>query len=171
MGDTTWKNYETTVKLTLHDFTPSQPGPPTYNVTHMGVAMRWRGHHVDGRQPSRKWYPLGAQGEFLLKDNPDSCRWRILFDASRNKPHRYSDKRNSVQTDVPFFLKSQVETLPDGFTRYRFKQWNQGEAEPLEWDVEGVEDTTDFRSGALCLVPHNSNVTIHEVRVEPISGN
>ncbi|NND08554.1 MAG: hypothetical protein HKN87_19420 [Saprospiraceae bacterium] len=169
MGDTTWKNYETTISLTVHGWTPSEPGPPTYNVTHFGVAMRWRGHHADGRQPGRKWYPLGAQGEFLLKPDLDSCRWRILFDGGRSgKPRKFSSKRNRLVLDQPMLVKSQVATMPDGMTRYRYKQWLQDQPEPLTWDVEGFEEN-DYSSGALCLVPHNSDVTIHSVRVEPLT--
>ena len=168
MGDTTWSNFETTVRLTIHGFTPSEPGPPTYNVSHFGVAMRWRGHHSDGRQPSRKWFPLGAQGEFLLKDKLDSCQWRILFNGTpKVKPHKYSDKRNALPLGKPIRIKTQVVTMPDGRTRYRFKQWPDDRPEPPEWDVEGFE-TDDYPSGALCLVPHNSDVTIHELRVEPL---
>lgn len=167
MGDISWSDYETTVKLTIHGFTPSEPGPPTYNVTHFGVAMRWRGHHKDGRQPSRKWFPLGAQGEFLLKDDLDSCQWRILFDGGGQKPQKYADQRNQLILGRPIRIKTQVATLPDGRTRYRFKQWPDGEPEPSNWQVTGLE-TDDYPSGALCLVPHNSDVTIHEVWVEPI---
>lgn len=167
MGDTTWSDFETTVHLTINDYTPSEPGPPTYNVTHFGVAMRWRGHHADGRQPSRKWYPLGAQGEFLIKENKDSCQFRILFDGGRHKPQKYSDKRNSLVVGQPMFVKTQVATLPHGRSRYRFKQWMATDAEPVDWDVEGLE-VNDYPSGALCLVPHNSDVTIHWVEVEPV---
>jgi len=168
MGDTSWTDYEATVRLTIHGFTPSKPGPPTYNVTHFGVAMRWRGHHRDGRQPGRKWFPLGAQGEFLLKENPDNCRWRILFDGIPEKPPTWSGQRNTLVLGQPMRVKAQVATLPDGRTRYRFKQWLEARPEPLHWDVEGYE-TSDYPSGALCLVPHNSDVTIHEVSVEPLS--
>ena len=41
MGDTTWTDYEATVRLTVHGFAPPEPSPPTYNVTHFGVALRW----------------------------------------------------------------------------------------------------------------------------------
>lgn len=167
MGDTSWSDFETTVNLTVNDYTPSQAGAPTYNVTHFGVAMRWRGHHTDGRQPSRKWFPLGAQGEFLIKENKDSCQFRILFDGGRHKPQKYSDKRNKLVIGQPMFVKTQVSSLPDGRTRYRFKQWMTDELEPIGWDVEGLE-ANDYPSGALCLVPHNSDVTIHSVAVEAL---
>lgn len=167
MGDESWTDYETTVRLTIHGFTPSTPGPPTYDVTHFGVAMRWRGHHIDGLQPHRKWFPLGAQGEFLLKDDPDGCQWRILFDGTEDKRPQYADQRNALVLGQPVRIKTQVATMPDGRTRYRFKQWTDGEPEPTAWDVEGFEED-DYLSGALCLVPHNSDVTIHETRVEPL---
>jgi hypothetical protein len=167
MGDTSWTDYETTVQLTVHDYTPSEPGAPTYNVTHFGLAMRWRGHHRDGRQPSRKWYPLGAQGEFLINEQQDSCRFRILFDGGGNKPPVYSDRYNNMVLGRPMFIKTQVATLADGRTRYRFKQWMAAAPEPASWDIEGLE-VNDYPSGALCLVPHNSDVTIHSVQVEPL---
>ncbi len=168
MGDTTWRDYESRILLTIHDFTPSSPGPPTYNVSHFGVAMRWRGHHTDGRQPSRKWYPLGAQGELLLEEHPDSNRWRILFDGQyAEKPPTYTSQRNTVSMGKPIWIKTQVQTLPDGRTRYRFKQWPEARSEPLDWDVEGYEKH-DYPSGALCIVPHNSSVTIHKIWVTPI---
>jgi hypothetical protein len=168
MGDETWTNYQTTMRLTIHGFTPSTPGPPTYNVTHFGVAMRWRGHHTDGLQPSRKWFPLGAQGEFLLKDNLEDCQWRILFDGAKDKPHKYADGRNTLVIGKPICIKTQVATLPDGCSRYRFKQWTDGQPEPTAWDVEGFE-ADDYLSGALCIVPHNSDVTIHQVCIEPLA--
>jgi len=50
---------------------------------------------------------------------------------------------------------------------YRFKQWHKGNTEPESWDVEGIE-AGDYPSGALCLVPHNSDVTLHFVQVTPL---
>jgi len=167
-GDTTWTDYEVSVRLTVHDFTPPEPSPPTFNVTHFGVAMRWRGHHADGLQPSQQWGPLGAQGELLVKTSPDSARWRILFDQAQEKPPLYSEKRNTLPIGQPIRIKTQVVTLPDGRSRYRFKQWTDGQPEPSDWDVEGFE-ADDYSSGSVCLVPHHTDVTIHEVRVEPVS--
>jgi hypothetical protein len=169
MGDSSWSNYETTIRLTLHGFTPSEPGPPTYDVTHFGVAMRWRGHHSDGLQPSRQWYPLGAQGELLIKEDRRTCQWRILFDHFvAGKEPRYAVGHNELAFEKPFFVKTQVATLADGRSRYRFKQWREDLPEPIAWDVEGYEED-DYTSGALCLVPHNSDVTIHEVRIEQLT--
>lgn len=168
LGDASWTDFEATVLLTLHGFTPPAPGPPTYNVTHVGVALRWRGHTQDERQPSRQWYPLGAQGELLIGPDLPHCRWRIL---PNEKQRIYAGERNAVALNRPFRVKAQVATLADGRSRYRFKQWMDGDPEPQSWDVTACEPgASDFPSGSLCLVPHNTDVTIHEVRVEPLLG-
>jgi hypothetical protein len=134
----------------------------------MGVALRWRGHTADGRQPHRRWYPLGAQGEFLIKPNLSSCQWRIL---PNEKQRVYAERRNAVALNRPFRIKAQVATLADGCSRYRFKQWMDGDPEPSGWDVQAFEQgADDFPSGSLCLVPHHTDVTVHEVRVEPLSA-
>ncbi len=169
MGDTSWKDFEALVSLTVHGWTPSQPGPPTYNVSHFGVALRWRGHHADGKQPSRKWFPLGAQGEFLLKTNYDSCHWRILHDGGGKKNQTYTTQRNGLDINTKMFVLAQVNSLSDGRTRYRFKQWKAGKNEPKSWDIEGIEED-DYPSGALCLVPHNSDVTLHWVKALEIKN-
>jgi hypothetical protein len=168
IGDTSWTNYEITIKATVHDWTPSQPGPPTYNVSHFGVAMHWRGHHIDDLQPHRKWFPLGAQGEFLLKEATDSCRWRILFDGrTETKAPNYAAGVNHLRKELPVWFKAQVINLENGSTQYQYRQWIDGITEPENWDVWGVEDH-DYPSGSLCLVPHNSDVTIHKIRIVPV---
>lgn len=167
LGDNSWYDYEAHIELTIHGWTPSEPGAPTYNVTHFGTALRWRGHHSDRRQPSRKWYPLGAQGEFLLKNAQDSCQWRILFDGGKMKPQKYGLPTKGVAIEKRMHIRATVQTLSDGHTQYRFRQWLSGKIEPSEWDVIGLEEG-DYPSGALCLVPHNSDVTIHRVAVRSI---
>jgi hypothetical protein len=170
VGDSSWRDYEATARITVHGFTPSSEGPPTYGVTHMGMALRWRGHSRDGLQPSRQWYPLGAQGEFLLDHSPEGARWRILFDGRPEGPSPvYSERINRYEPGRPMYLKGQVSTLDDGRSRYRFRQWMEGEPEPPDWDVEGYESgENDHSSGALCLVPHHPDVTVHFLMVEPL---
>jgi len=168
IGDTTWSNYEILAHLTIHNWTPSQPGPPTYNVSHFGVAMHWRGHHHDEYQPHRKWFPLGAQGEFLLKEPNDSCQWRILFDGNnKDKSPKYANKQNTIQKNKKIWIRSQVTSAPKGQSIYRFKQWMNEEDEPQGWDITGKEEN-DYFSGSLCLVPHNSDVTIHKIQIKSV---
>ncbi|MCI0537333.1 MAG: hypothetical protein L0Z50_19125 [Verrucomicrobiales bacterium] len=168
LGDNSWTNFEATVRVTLHGFMPPMDGPPTYRVTHVGIALRWRGHTADGKQPSRQWYPLGAQGEYLIRDDLSQSQYRILRDEGKRLPLVYGAKRRAA-LNQPFWLKARVTTLPDGRTHYHFKTWNFGEAEPDGWAVDATEEAaTDYPSGSLCLVPHCTDVTIHEVNVVAI---
>lgn len=169
LGDTSWTNYEARIRLTLHNFTPSQRHAPTYNVTHFGVALRWQGHTKDGRQPSRRWYPLGAQGEFLLANDLDQCQWRVLHNGGPGWRPTYGNQRHAVTRDTPFWIRAQVFSDSSDRTHYRFKQWASDNPEPEGWAVESSEPgETDLKSGALCLVPHNSDVTIHEIDVRSL---
>jgi hypothetical protein len=71
--------------------------------------------------------------------------------------------------DQQRWIRTQVRTLDDGSTLYRYKTWPVGEAEPSAWHAEGMEpEHLDYSSGSLLLVPHNSDVTIHEVSVAPL---
>lgn len=169
MGDTTWTDYDAAVRLTVHGFTPPDPDyeAPTYGVTHIGVALRWRGHHDDGRHPRLQWYPLGAQGEFLARVDPDSARWRVLRDQRPDKPQLFQPGYGRLEVGTPMWLRAQVRTLADGRSRYRFKQWADHDPEPEAWDVEVLEDD-DLPSGSLGIVPHHTDVTVHEVRVVPL---
>ena len=191
-----WTNYETKVKLIIHDFTPPEKGPPTYNCSHVSVGTRWRGHYVDQYHPHRKYYPVGAFGEFMLRNRnvvpgqtTTTGRWRIVFDGNyKEKPPLKSNTDKLVILNEPLWIRTQVQTIimPDGnFTRYSFKQWQEAlvqtktnessngsyssRAEPKEWDIVGYESMEgDLPSGALALAMHNSDVTIQEISVEPI---
>ena len=169
IGDIHWTNYDALVDLTIHDFTTPRPGPPTYNVTHFGIALRWRGHTEDGRQPSRRWHPLGAQGEFLVKPNLSNCQWRVLPGP---KGATYADAKQSIELNRPLRIRARVETLDTSDTQYSFKLWPAELPEPSDWNIIHVESgSTDYESGAFCLVPHNTDVTIHSVKINPISSN
>jgi hypothetical protein len=169
VGDGSWRDYEATVLVTLHGFTPAQRGPPTYRVPHVGLTLRWPGHSPDGRQPSRQWYPLGAATEFLIQTDGGTGRWRILPDGGPRFAEVRAPEVSSLAPDRRFRLKARVTTLPDGRSRYQVKQWNDGTPEPPGWAVESREGAgSDLASGSLLVVAHNTDVTVHEIRVEPV---
>ena len=172
IGDKSWENYEVSTSVTFHSFTPPEEGPPTYNVSHAAIAMRWEGHDRDDLQPHRKWYPLGATAEFRLTKGLDSCRWRI-FDGP--KPHSSDfhteqplEDYRAIQLNRKYGMKHRVKTVGNDSTLYQVKLWPLDEPEPEEWDFEGIEVEENYPSGSALLIAHNTSVTFGDVTVRPV---
>jgi len=165
IGDLTWTDYELTTSVTFHGHTPPIKGPPNYGVTHAAVAVRWPGHDKDGKQPSVKWYPLGATAEFQITEDRINCRWRILSD---NKHMVQEKKGRAIGLHLPYIMKIRVETLPDGGAMYMVKLWRQGDLEPDKWDLESIKEDENVRSGSALLIAHNTIVTFGYLEVVPI---
>jgi hypothetical protein len=170
-GDNSWDNYEVSTTVTFHGFTPPEPGPPTYNVSHAAIATRWPGHDIDSIQPHRKWYPLGATAEFRLTAGLDSCRWRI-FDGP--KPYALNfyaeqsvEEYRSIELNKVYGMKNRVETIGQDSTRYSVKLWPLDQQEPEAWDFSGVEAEENFTHGSALLLAHNTSVTFGDVSVIP----
>ena len=67
-------------------------------------------------------------------------------------------------------MKGTNSPLPGGRSRYRVKQWNDGAPEPPGWAVEETEAAgEDVPAGSLLVVPHNPDVTVHEIHVVPLA--
>lgn len=165
VGDVTWTDYELTVAITFHDHTPPVFGPPNYGVTHAAVAVRWPGHDADGRQPSVKWYPLGATAEFQVSEDRRNCRWRILGDHGLKQEE---SRGRSIELEVPYMMKVRVETLVDGGALYRAKLWRKAEPEPAAWDLESREGPADVQAGGALLIAHNTVVTFGDLVAVPV---
>ncbi|MEM8967123.1 MAG: hypothetical protein AAGE93_11955 [Bacteroidota bacterium] len=167
-GDTSWRDYEVSTSVIFHDFTLPRPGPPTFNVSHAAIATRWPGHDFDDNQPHTKWFPLGATAEFRLTDNLDSCRWRV-FDGEHLYVEDSSGIRN-IELGVKYQMKHRVLTIHDSLTHYYVKLWEDGSAEPSDWDVVAEEFTPDnIQSGSALLLAHNTDVTFGSFSVIPIN--
>jgi hypothetical protein len=166
LGDATWRDYEVATTITVHALTPPKSGANATGVTHAAIALRWPGHDPDGAQPTVKWYPLGATGEFRLGGDLKQCRWRI-FDG-RREFHRESERRRQLQFEKPYSMKHRVETLANCASRYRTKLWPAGEAEPHDWDFERFEPDEDVPTGSALLLAHHSDVTFGDIHVRPI---
>ena len=166
-GDDSWTDYEISTTVTVHALTGPRIPPNKTNVTHAAIALRWPGHDEDGKQPSIKWYPVGATGEFRLGDDLKECRWRI-FDGKREF-HVESDRRRTIEYGKPYQMKHRVETTPDGRSLYRVKFWAADEAEPSQWDLERIEPG-DLKAGSALLIAHFSDVTFGNVHATSLKN-
>ena len=171
-GDNSWENYEVSTSVTFHSFTTPAEGPPTYNVSHAAIAMRWDGHDKDDLQPHRKWFPLGATAEFRLTKDLDSCRWRI-FDGPKPSSVDFHTEQpvkdyRSIQLNRKYGMKHRVKTIGRDSTLYQVKLWLYDEPEPEEWDFQGIEVEENYHSGSALLIAHNTNVTFGDVTVQSV---
>ena len=171
IGDMDWENYEVLAEVTINDFIPPFEGPPSYDVSHFGINVRWRGHHDDGNQPRRKWYPLGAAMELTLNSNLRNCRWRIFGSGlGEGALYREQKKGRSIELGKRYYFKIAVKTYPDAFnafTLYQMKAWPIDSEEPLEWNLEG-KLKRDYGQGSVLLSAHNTDITIWKVNIEPL---
>jgi hypothetical protein len=171
-GDTSWKSYEVSTSVIFHSFKPPAEGPPTYNVSHAAIAMRWTGHDEDDLQPHRKWYPLGATAEFRLTQNLDSCRWRIFDGPKPNSMDFHTEQPvkdyRKIQLNRKYGMKHRVSTVGKDSTLYQVKLWPFNEPEPVEWDFQGIEVEENYASGSALLIAHNTSVTFGDVTVRSV---
>jgi hypothetical protein len=169
LGDLTWTDYEISTVVTFHGFRPPQPGPPTYQVSHAALAVRWPGHDPDRHQPHRKWYPLGATAELQLSADLQTGRWRILKGPGDSNRFEEQDTR-PIRLEIPYVMKAQVRSDASGIPYYGIKLWAVGAPEPPRWDLEVKGGPDDVPSGGALLVAHNTDVTFGRVMVRAVSG-
>lgn len=167
LGDASWTDYEVSTSVKFHDFTEPAAGPPTYEVAHVAIAVRWPGHDKDSNQPNRKWYPLGATAEFRLEKDYQNCRWRI-FDGEIFYAEQGKAVRGPILPEVWYHMKHRVETLSKTRTLYSVKFWPSEQVEPEEWDFQAIEISGSPNSGSACILAHNTDVTFGNVSVVPI---
>jgi hypothetical protein len=61
-----------------------------------------------------------------------------------------------------------VKTLPGIGAQYSFKTWRVGEIEPGSWLMSTQEGLSDPQKGSFLILAHHVDVTLAEVRVEPL---
>lgn len=168
-GEMNWENYEVTTEVTINDFTPPFEEPPSYNVTHFGIGARWKGHHDDGYQPRRKWYPLGAAMEFTLSPNLDKCHWRMFGGGLGEETIFIKQKKGkSIELNKRYIFKMRVKTQADSSTLYQMKMWSADQEEPIKWDLEQNKTGRNYRTGSIVLAAHHTDVTIWKVNINPL---
>ena len=149
MGDMAWDDYEITVPITMHSM------PSSYGA---GILMRWNGHTDDpvpGLQPKSGWLPLGAICWYQAGD----------LEIYGNNGDILGSVPRTLSLDVPYVFKVRVETIPGVGGKYSFKVWEEGQPEPLVWDVTGQDTLTDPQAGSLMLISHLADVSFGEVAI------
>ena len=155
IGETDWSDYEVTVPITFQGEIVDSPGS--------GILLRWQGHSDDpiaGMQPKAGYNPLGAilwyrNNRLEIYGNNDT----VLGSISR-----------TLQTGVTYIFKARVETVTGPKSIYSLKVWEQGQAEPPQWDLVR-EQSGDPLAGSVGLISHNRDASFGTVTVSPIISN
>lgn len=158
LGDLSWTDYEVTVPVTVHEYTPGHGVSPS-GAPLVGFALRWRGHTaVSDEQPRVGWYPTGAFAWYR-----DGRYWLIGNDGSPVAKF----KSPTFSLGTTYILKAQVRTVPGG-AEYAFKVWESGTPEPPDWGQTILEEDGPA-SGGILLIAHHSLTDWGDVVVNPIA--
>jgi len=159
VGDLDWDDYEITVPITVHDFDPG-PLPPYSVSTGFGISMRWSGHTDDPvicSQPHCGWLPSGANAWYDIGSGGP-----LLLDGN-------TDYAVTINVGDTYIWKMRVETIQGVGSLYFLKVWNDGHAEPSEWNIQKQRGLWDETNGSLVLNLHHVDATFGNLTVIPIS--
>lgn len=172
IGDRSWKDYEVSASVTIHDIYRQQP-PRSSGV---GLVLRFAGHVIGGprefppAQPKWGYQPFGAIGWLRwLGTNPDAAPYAQYFPGVSDKWVNF--KQVEFQPDTTYKMRMTCDTLPDdptgqGVTSYRYKVWAASNSEPSEWSWELTQvSESALRQGGVALLAHYVDATFHDVTV------
>ncbi len=160
IGDILWTDYEITVPITIHDYTPGQLNATSVSAG-FGMTFRWTGHTDDpvfcpqpmcGWLPSGAgaWYDIGDDGPLYLDNNQDSS---IVMDIGDT-----------------FIWKLRVETITGVGPLYSLKVWEQGTTEPASWTLQKQRTQADDPNGSIVLNLHHVDATIGNISIVATDG-
>ncbi|MCC6398109.1 MAG: hypothetical protein IT282_13935, partial [Bacteroidetes bacterium] len=164
IGDTTWQDYEVTMKLNVHSINTSSEvfelpsaGPA------VGILMRWKGHTDNpiGGQPLPGYLPLGAVGWIHWTD-ASTTQWELL---GNNLTEEVTSATPAFSFNTEYYFKMQVKTYPGVGGYYRFKAWKTSESEPSTWLLNAQESLTDPQFGSMLILAHHVEVDIDDVQI------
>lgn len=180
-GDGSWKDMELHAQVIFHrhfvDFEDrNHSGPPYLSHAHTSFNMRWAGFPDDGTVPRRAWQNLGSLVALrcdLAQRNAGSYWW-MHYGYSRkgvkaNRSEMLRDQRFQLELEQRYNYRMRVETIEDGDARYCTKLWKDGDNEPTEWQMTGIDAAETVASGSIVFVVHHSDVTLCNIEVQPLA--
>ncbi len=161
IGDLKWRDYRVTVPITINSV-DIKAGPVSGGPA-LGVLMRWTGHTDNPRagwQPKAGWVPNGAIGWWRAKKGEG---------LSRLEFYKTDTLKDFVpKVGVKYIFKLEVESLLDRGSVYKIKVWEDGQAEPANWDLVNKVDAPGLGNGSLLLIAHHVDATYGDVTVEKV---
>ena len=164
VGDTSWTDYEVTVPITVHSVHHvNLKNPPC-----VGILLRWDGHEKNGNeQPGTIWYPIGAMGIFRWYTDSNGPRFQI-YENLGYKTSVSDTTGRKMNIGTTYIFKMSVQTIPgEPAGLYKFKVWQQGDAEPGTWDLVR-QAKSGLTKGSILLLAHYVDATFGNFLVTKI---
>lgn len=165
IGDMSWKDYEVTVPITVHSLNTNDLS----NSAGVGLIARWRGHfQVGSEQPAAGWRKLGTLTWFRWNQAQEGA-WEMRGNGGSYLVQSTQKPLEFGKTYI-FKLSVQSSTLQGEPSTYRFKVWESGQPEPMQWFMKSVGSLNEPDTGSLLLVAHQAMVSFGNVTVKPIQN-
>jgi large repetitive protein len=168
LGDyNTWTDFEAEVPITIKSWNSSEWGSPS-NGGGVGLMVHWRGHTQTGvdQQPREGWRRFGALAWFRIQQNMNT-RFEMLGNGGSQMVAR-SDRQLELDKTYIFKISTQSSTFAGQPSHYRFKFWEQGQPEPVEWYLSTIGNSGEPATGSLVLVAHQAVVEYGKVSVKTL---
>ena len=149
LGDHLSDDYEVLVPLIMHT-TPGGFGA--------GLLFRWNGHTdtpVSCSQPKCGYLPLGAIGWFRS--------------GSIEFYNTGVSESFSITTGTTYWMRMRVENSGSN-PAYYLKVWEDGETEPVDWNLTHTEEVSTPQTGSILLITHQADVSFGTVEITNIPG-
>jgi hypothetical protein len=168
LGDfNTWTDFEAEVPVTIKSWNSSEWANPS-NGGGVGLMVRWRGHTQTGagELPREGWRRFGALTWFRIQQNMNT-RFEMLGNGGSQMIAR-SDRQLVLDNTYIFKISTQSSTFAGQPSLYRFKFWEQGQPEPVEWYLSTIGNSGEPATGSLVLVAHQAVVEFGNVTVKAL---
>jgi uncharacterized repeat protein (TIGR02543 family) len=149
IGDHLSDDYEALVPITINSLKTGGFG--------VGLLFRWNGHTntpVTCPQPLCGYEPLGAIG------------W---FRNSKLEFYQGVSQSFSLSLGTTYWMRMRVENNGSNPV-YSLKVWEDGQAEPTNWNLTQTEGPGTPQNGSLLLIAHEADASFGTVVITPIQG-
>lgn len=176
LGEAHWQDYEITVPVTIHRV-DARTGPAS-GRNGVGLLMRFTGHVIGGHrhfpaaQPKWGYQPFGAIGWLRWGQGGEHTPLLQFYRGDRDTTKNFGTVY--VHSGQTIWMKMRATTLPDesrgdGVTRYSWKWWRYGTAEPRHWTWDVTQSSPQaLRRGGVALLAHHVDATFGDITIIPL---
>ena len=161
IGDDNWDEYEVVSSFILHSLDLDE-------FAGVSVIGPWNGHTDDpisGFQPKAGFNPFGAQS-WTAFFRPGGERSQVLSSGFLTPADRFFTTFDFEQL---YNFRYRVEDeQQNGELVYSLRIWEEGTAEPANWNVQYTDTTSGLTNGSLVFVAHFADTTFGNISVTQI---